>query len=235
MRIKTQQGISLGVVSLILFFAGTGLCLLNHWKPDQPFLSLPNLLAVAMAAFLTTAEYSFLWCDFRLIQARKPIKKIALACCLVCLIGSMSWAIGTEWESAEKKLRSALGMASVEQISKTAIESAKSRGERSAAAKTATGAVVEVTKNLTGSDTRAYQANFIVALLALVVAHFCVEPYRRRQTGRGNQLSVNPALADRIKAKIGFDAAEVKAYQVPGGYAIHSKKGYEGFVSDKDV
>jgi len=234
MTTKSQQGIALAVVSAILFFAGTGLCLLNHWKPEADFLSLPNLLAIAMAAFLTTAEFSFLWCDIRLIQAKRTIKRIALACCLVALILSMSWAIGSEWESAEGKVKAALGMGAVAEVSKVAIAAGKSRGERAAATKEALATVGTITNGMMGSSTRAYQVNFMIALLAIVVAHFCVEKPKRRSLGQGNVAATNPKVKEKLQ-QMGFSPGSAKAYNVPGGVAIHDKEGYKGFIPNKEL
>ena len=236
MRVKSQQGVALAVVSLILFFAGTGLCLLNHWNKDLDFLTVENMKAVAMAAFLTTAEFSFLWCDFRLILAKKLAKKLALAACLVALICSMGWAISTEWEAAEKKVRSGLGMASVSSLTKQALESGKTRAERMAATKNGMEKVTEMTKELTKSSAKAYTVNFIVALLCMVVAHFCVERAARRSIGGGNLAESQPELIEKARQKIGFSPdAKVRIYNVPGGKAVHVNGEYRSFLKDKEL
>lgn len=231
MTVKQTQGIALATLSVFLFFAGTGLCLLNHYDKNEGFLSVPNLLAVMMAAFLTVGEFSFLWADYRLMMAKKVIKKVGCAAVLVSLIATMSWVIGTEWESAEAKVRSKMGLSAVATINKDALSAAKSKGERTAATGSAMATAKEITRGLAESSTRAYQVNFFFALFGFVVCHFCIEKAKARTKGRGDVLATNKSLQDAVRAK-GLSPDEAKAYQLQDGtgYAVHHRGQYHSFI-----
>lgn len=236
MTTKSSQGIMLFVISLILFGAGTGLCILNHFDKSQDFLSRENLLALCMGAFLTTAEISFLWADYRLINAKRTIKKIGCAMVLVALICTMTWAIGSEWESAESKDRGKLGLSAIGTISSGVAGAAKSRRERSAIADKSIGAAKEITSELLGSSTRAYQANFFIALIGFVICHFCVERQKKRSCGRGNILDSIPGLRAWITERMPeASGRRVAAYDVDGGVAVHLDGRYARFVSRADI
>jgi len=232
MRVKTTSGIFLAVISLILFFAGTGLCLLNHWDKSQPFLSVENIMAITRAAFLTTAEFVFFVGDFRLMNAKKTIKKITCAVVLTILAACMTWVIGSEWEASAQKDSARAGLSATAQIQENAVAASKSKRERVSATTAALSNAKEITEKMLGASTRAYQVSFLFALVGFVILHFCIEVPKRRTIGAGNILPTSPELQERVKT-LGFDQKTVRAYRVPGGIALHTNRGYEAFLKDE--
>lgn len=210
---------------------------MNHWDESQPFLSVHNIMALARAAFLTCAEYVFFVGDFRMMNAKKTVKKVTCALVLTSLAACMTWVIGEEWASSASKEAGKTGLAAVSNIQQEGLQSIKRSSAQAKVTTTALEKAAEITKGMTQASTRAYQVSFFFALLGFIILHFCVEHPNRRTVGKGNVLPTNPELAAHVSTLNLPQGGGVKAYALAdgSGYSIFCGGKYAAFVKASDI
>lgn len=193
MRIKQKEGFIVGIVTLILFLAGSVLCAMNRWNPAEVLYHPSNIVAIAMAAFLTLSEVVFFWAHSVAIHVRSFWRKVPAFLCMIALGCTIAWTIGTEWHALNAKKTAEVGAAAVDGIREKANKEAKGAKTQTqqqiANNANAMNAVTKQFADLGQENTLPYQLNFLTALMAIAILTFTVDRKKKAVWVRkGNSL-----------------------------------------------
>lgn len=217
---KTNR-IFLGIVTLFMALAGTGLTIANNGD-FQNYDPQIWAIALTLAACFTTAETSFLWGHKMFEKVKGLARKIPLIVALVAIVVSMGFAVYEELALALRKLDNR----SLAQNSATIVSSVDRRNQRSLGAKAL--AIISSDDVKIATNPNPFVACYIITGLASIV--FLTIGYTRQVRNiKGNQLTNNPDLQAAVR-NAGIDPATARAYAVNGGHSIYDKSGYKKFI-----
>jgi hypothetical protein len=231
-----RKAVGIGIISLILFLTGSVQAYLHYYNKEAELLSVDNLRALSIGAFLLLAEFVFLYGDIQLMGLKSKGKRLVVGICLGVIALTMAWTIGSEFAASLTEKKAVAGMELAAEFGAQQRAKATTRRDRRAADASAKEMAATVIKEVVGADVRAYLVNFLVAMIAFVIFQFCDEKAKRRRVvPAGDALPGNPALQARVEKQIGLAPATAKAYAVDGGWAIWSGGDYRGFVKHSDL
>ena len=216
--------IFLGIVTMFLALAGTGLTLVNNWENDFQIAAM----AIALATCFSAAEATFLWGHKRYESATKLWRKIVLGVTLGVIALGMSYAFAEELSLVSKKISNRSLASNFKEIVSTTNDKTQSRVARHAINKLSEGKI------------EMRHMPFVVCYLLTALASIAIlsasERKRPRSISYGNQLPNNPILQEHVQ-RIGFNPQTAKAYRDnrERGYAVHVEGQYKRFVSDKEL
>lgn len=233
MRTRSRSHIIIAIVSLLIFLTGTVHVALNMWDSNLPIASATNFKAICVGAFLTVSEIVFLYADILCASVKQIGKRIGAAVVMATLAVTMGWSISAEWEKSAKEQAMHAGTAGIAKVTEAAASQAKSKREREQVAQKGLDSAKAVVTTAMSTELRAFQVNFIAALLGLIVLQFCKPPLRGRLRREGNLSTKKPELANKAK-QVGFvkPGEDAKVYAVNGGYSVYSNGRYRGFMKD---
>jgi len=219
-KIKSNR-IFLGVVTLAMALAGTGLTIANNWKNDLQQAAI----AITLAACFTAAETSFLWGHKRFETSTRLWRKVVLTCALVALVGAMDYAVSEELKLALHKVSNR----SLAENSGLIVASADKKNQR-VLGRTALDKLVEDKIKI---EHFPFVLCYLITGLASIAILAVTERAKPRSPGRGNVLQNSPELQKRVQ-EIGFTGKTTKAYGVDGGYAIYEDGKYRKFLKETE-
>lgn len=234
MRRSKSNRIFLIVITGALCVAGTGLTIANNWEPDLQIAAV----AIALSASFFAAEGTFFWAHKVWESLNRLWRKATLAVAMGLLVLAMAGAVWSELEVALAKLS---GRAVAQNVNAT-LESANTNATQKERMRNSRIAIQEVAKGKINIRVvpfvLCYAAAGLVSIVILAVQVGERAKPTERRASKGDQVMVNPAIADRAR-EIGLapPAATVKAYEDRNGagLAIWVDGKYAGYLSKADI
>lgn len=234
MRRSKSNRIFLTVITGALCVAGTGLTIANNWENDL----LIAAVAIGLSASFFAAEVAYFWGHKVWEHLNRLWRKATLAGGLGVLVLAMAYAVHSELEIALDKLSGRAVAQNIGDILERANAGVTQR-ERLANNRRAFGEIVKGKINVRALPfVLCYAAAGLVSIVILAVqVGERARPTERRAT-KGDQVVVNPYIADRAR-EIGLApaASTVKAYEDRNGagLAIWVDGKYAGYLSKSDI
>lgn len=201
MTVTKSNRIFLGVATVLMAAAGTGLTLVNNWNVTDVQVCV---VAIMLAACFSFAETMFLWAHKRFESSVRLWRKILLGVTLVILVSAMSLAFWEELKTALHKI-SNRGFAD---NSAQVVSSANKKLQLSLGRT----AIKELSNDKLKIDPTPFVLCYLIAGLSSIMILAATEKPKKKTQGQGNLLASDPTLAQRVQETYGVNPQMARAY-----------------------